>query len=59
VVLPNLSIKPERNRAFDTGITQRFLDGRASISATYFHQTFRDQIQFNCDPITFACQYIT
>ena len=58
VVLPNPNIKPERNRAFDTGITQRFLDGRASVSATYFHQTFRDQIEFNCDPVTFACQYI-
>jgi len=58
VVLPNLSIKPERTRSFEVGITQRFIDGRASVAATYFHQTFRDQIQFNCDPATFVCQYI-
>jgi vitamin B12 transporter len=58
VVLPNPNVKAERARSFEAGITQRFLDDRASISATYFHQTFRDQIQFNCDPVTFACQYI-
>ena len=44
---PNLDLQPEQNREFDAGVTQAFLGGRHSVSATYFNNLFRDQIQFD------------
>ena len=44
---PNLSLRPEQNRAFEAGVSQTLLTGRHSFSATYFNNLFRDQIQFD------------
>ncbi len=55
--LPNLRLKPEQNRSFEAGITQN-LGKVAAFSATYFNNQFRNQIAFNCDPVTFQCSYV-
>ena len=55
----NLSLKPERVRAFEAGIQQLFLDGKYEFSATYFNNLFRDQINYvTVDPVTFVGQYV-
>jgi len=54
----NPGLKPERNRAFESGIQQNFLAGRYSLSAIYFNNLFTDQIEYGtADPITFQGQY--
>jgi vitamin B12 transporter len=55
---PNPNLKAEENRSFDAGIEQSFGNRRYSVSATYFHNEFRDQIEFSSDPLTFVGQYI-
>jgi vitamin B12 transporter len=55
---PNPSLKPEENRAFEAGIEQKMMDSRYAVSAVYFHNLFRDQIEFTSDPVTFIGQYI-
>jgi vitamin B12 transporter len=45
---PGLS--PERSVGFDMGIDQRLLDDRIVLSATLFHNRFRDLIDFSFDP---------
>ena len=57
LTLPNPKLRAERNRSFETGVTQNF-GAKASLVATYFHNDFTDQIAFNCDPVTFECSYI-
>jgi len=62
VTLPNPGLRPEQTRAFETGVEQR-LTSRYALSATYFHNLFRNKIDFNfigCDPVTFVCsgQYV-
>ena len=44
---PNLGLLPEQNRAWEAGLTQALLNNRHSVSATYFNNLFRDQIQFD------------
>jgi iron complex outermembrane receptor protein/vitamin B12 transporter len=39
-------IGPERSRSFDVGIEQGFASGRARARVSYFHNTFRDLIEF-------------
>lgn len=40
--LPNPDLRPEESDGWDVGIDQDLLDGRATLSATYFHNDFRD-----------------
>ena len=50
---PNL--KAEENRAFEAGFEQSFFDGKYSLTATYFNNQFRNQIDFRrLDPTTFV-----
>jgi vitamin B12 transporter len=57
-ILPNPNLKPEENRAFEAGIEQGFFAGRYQLSAVYFNNLFRDQIDFVIvDPKTFTGQY--
>jgi len=56
--VPNTSLKPERNRAFEAGIQQNFLDSRYALTATYFNNLFHDRIDYATDPITFIGQYV-
>ena len=49
----NPSLRPERSRSYELGATQRFANGRAELSATWFDQRFRDLIQYTfIDPAT-------
>jgi len=36
---------PERTRAFEAGVQQKFLAGRWALDATYFNNLFHDQIE--------------
>jgi outer membrane receptor protein involved in Fe transport len=40
----NPHLKPETSISFDTGIEQRFFQGKAALDLTYFHNHFKDQI---------------
>jgi len=53
----NASLRPERAKGWDAGITQRALGGAVEASATYFHRTSTDLIDFvACDaPLTGIC----
>jgi len=39
----NPRLKPEKSVSFDSGVEQRFFDGRAVLDATYFYNRFEDQ----------------
>ncbi|HEX7958531.1 MAG TPA: TonB-dependent receptor, partial [Terriglobales bacterium] len=58
VTLPNKNLKAEQNRSFEGGVIQELFNGRASISAIYYNNLFRNQIAFNFDPVTFESQYV-
>jgi vitamin B12 transporter len=58
-VLGSPHLKAEENRAFEAGVEQGFLGGKYAISAIYFHNRFRNQIDFQTlDPLTFAGRYV-
>jgi vitamin B12 transporter len=58
-VLGSPNLKAEENRAFEAGVEQGFLGGKYSLSAVYFNNHFRNQIDFQTlDPMTFAGQYV-
>jgi vitamin B12 transporter len=57
-VVPNPNLKPETNRAFEAGIQQSVFGGRYALTATYFNNLFRDQIEFASSPTTFIGQYV-
>ena len=40
----NPALLPERTRSYDAGIEQRFLGGKLSLDATWFHNRYRDLI---------------
>lgn len=47
-ILPNRNLKAEENRAFEAGLEQSLAGGRFSLSAVYFNNLFRNQIDFSC-----------
>jgi vitamin B12 transporter len=49
---PNPNLKPEQNRAVEAGIEQSFFARKYSLSALYFRNSFRDQIDLKTDPTT-------
>ena len=55
---PNPNLKAEENRSYEAGVEQGFLGGRYSLSALYFRNLFRDQIEFESNPLTFIGQYV-
>jgi outer membrane cobalamin receptor len=57
-IIGNPSLKPEENRSFEAGLEQALWAGKYGVSATYFHNIFRDRIDFNFDPTTFIGQYV-
>jgi vitamin B12 transporter len=58
-VLGSPHLKAEENRAFEAGVEQSFLGGKYALSAIYFNNQFRDQIDFQTlDFTTFAGQYV-
>lgn len=48
----NPALRPERARSWDAGVAQTLAGGRATVSATYFQQRFRDMIQYDPAPPT-------
>jgi vitamin B12 transporter len=56
--VPNPNLKPETNRAFEAGIQQGLFGGRYALTATYYNNLFRDQIEFASSPTTFIGQYV-
>ena len=44
--LPNPNLKPEQNQAIEAGILQSLFSNRLSLSALYYHNQFRDQIEY-------------
>ncbi len=57
-ILPNPNLKPEENRALEAGLQQILFGGRYSLSATYFHNLFRNRIDFSVDPVTYYGTYV-
>jgi vitamin B12 transporter len=55
---PNPALKPERNRAFETGVLQNLFGSKYTFSATYFNNLFHDRIDYFTNPITFIGQYV-
>ena len=57
-IVPNPNLKAEENRAFEAGIEQTFLSEKYALSAIYFNNLFRNQIDFAIvDPMTFTGEY--
>ncbi len=48
----NPDLKPEKNKGFDLGIEQPFLNDRAHMSATYFNEKLEDEIRLVGFPST-------
>lgn len=42
----NTALRPETSRGWDAGITQKVLDGRIEVGATWFHRDTRNLINF-------------
>jgi vitamin B12 transporter len=55
---PNPDLKAEQNRSFEAGIDQSLLAGRFSLSAVYYDNLFRRQIDFACCDEDFRGQYV-
>ncbi|MCP5382263.1 MAG: TonB-dependent receptor [Kordiimonadaceae bacterium] len=54
----NLDLKPERSKGWEIGIEQSIMEGQVLIGATYFHQNFKDKINYVLiDPNFFIYQY--
>lgn len=53
----NKVLKPESSRSWDAGITQKLLDGKIEVGATWFHRDSRNLINFiSCTaPLTGIC----
>jgi vitamin B12 transporter len=57
-IIPNSNLKAEENRAFETGVEQSLLGGKYALSALYYNNLFRNQIDFAIlDFTTFTGQY--
>ena len=56
--LPNPNLQPEQNRAVEAGVQQGLFSNRLSLSAVYFHNQFRDQIEYEYNAITNTSQYV-
>lgn len=56
--IPNLNLRPEQNRAFETGFEQQLFSGKFMLSGIYFNNLFHDQINYVIvNPQTFVGQY--
>jgi vitamin B12 transporter len=56
-ILANPLLRPERTRGLEAGFQQAFARDRAVLSAEYFNNLFRDQIDFFFDPCFCQGQY--
>jgi vitamin B12 transporter len=53
----NQTLRPERSKGWDAGVTQRLVEGKLEATATYFHRNSTDLIDFvSCSrPLTGIC----
>lgn len=56
--LPNPGLKPEENYAVEAGFDQSLFADKLSLSAIYFHNSFRNQIEYQFNDIDFTSQYV-
>ncbi|HEX4600169.1 MAG TPA: TonB-dependent receptor [Gemmatimonadales bacterium] len=47
----NPDLKPEHTVSWETGVVQAVAGGRVTVSGTYFHERFRDLIQYTGQPV--------
>ncbi|HXY51272.1 MAG TPA: TonB-dependent receptor [Terriglobales bacterium] len=55
---PNPNLKPEENRAYEAGLEQSLWAGKYLLSAIYFNNQFRNQIEFTTNPADFNGYFI-
>lgn len=58
ITLPNPNLKPEQNRSIEAGVEQSVLGNRFSLSAVYYNNLFRNQIQYQFNSVDFTSQYV-
>ena len=56
--LPNPDLKAEENHAVEAGFDQSLFSDRLSLTAIYFHNSFRNQIEYLFNDIDFTSQYV-
>ena len=56
--LPNPNLQPEQNQAWEAGIEQSLFKNRLSLSALYYHNNFKNQIEYEYDSLTGTSQYV-
>jgi len=57
-IIPNPNLKAEENQAFEAGFEQSLLGGKYALTAVYYNNLFRNQIDFAIlDFTTFTGQY--
>ena len=49
-VVGNPDLKPERSLSWEVGVDRKLAGGRITLAGTYFHQRFRDLIEFTGTP---------
>ena len=57
-IIANPNLRPERSRTLEAAVVQNFFGDRYSVSAGYYNNLFRDQVEFTSDPTTFVGQYV-
>ncbi|HET9742379.1 MAG TPA: TonB-dependent receptor [Terriglobales bacterium] len=57
-IIANPNLKPEESRTIEGAIVQGFEGDRYSVSAGYYNNRFRNQIEFTSDPVTFVGQFV-
>ena len=56
--VPNTTLKPERNRAFEAGILQNLFGNKYAFTATYFNNLFYNRIDYASNPAAGIGQYV-
>jgi len=56
--LPNPNLQPEQNHAIEAGVLQSLFGNRVSLSAVYYHNQFRDQIEYVYNSDNNTSQYV-
>lgn len=56
--IPNPNLKAEENRAFEAGVEEALDGGKYALTALYYNNLFRNQIDFATNPVTFVGQYV-
>jgi len=56
--LPNPNLKAEENYAVEAGFDQALFGDRLSLTAVYYHNSFRNQIEYQFNSVDFTSQYV-